>query len=148
MQKYRWTHAEFEMMSWHDNHVHALRITEGEHGAGTLSLDIDYILEWMTSDNQAHRFRIIPATLEFQGVFGLQIEIDYKKPTAATTPFSIDRIERTVDKRDRYDAILWTIALNWPEGEISFQASGFEQRGKGDPVFSDQQYLSGTSRPD
>jgi hypothetical protein len=25
-----WTHETFDSMSWHDNHVHSLRIVEGE----------------------------------------------------------------------------------------------------------------------
>src|SRR3954453_15969941 len=33
-----WTEADFEQMSWHDNHVHALQIESGgEHGTGTLT---------------------------------------------------------------------------------------------------------------
>jgi hypothetical protein len=40
-----WTHETFDSMSWHDNHVHSLRIVEGEHGAGELRLDLDYITD-------------------------------------------------------------------------------------------------------
>jgi len=42
-----WSESQFAEMSWHDNHVHALRVVEGAHGAGDLVLDIDYILEWL-----------------------------------------------------------------------------------------------------
>ena len=42
-----WSDSQFSEMSWHDNHVHALRIVEDVHGAGQLVLDLDYILEWM-----------------------------------------------------------------------------------------------------
>ena len=26
-----WTQQQFDEMSWHDNHVHAIRLEEGEH---------------------------------------------------------------------------------------------------------------------
>jgi hypothetical protein len=35
------------MLSEHDNHVHAVRLAEGEDGAGDLELDIDHIPEWL-----------------------------------------------------------------------------------------------------
>jgi hypothetical protein len=31
-----WTQEAFDSMSWHDNHVHGLRVVEGEHGAGEM----------------------------------------------------------------------------------------------------------------
>jgi len=41
-----WDESRFEHMSWHDNHVHGLRIRRGARGHdGQLELDIDYILE-------------------------------------------------------------------------------------------------------
>jgi hypothetical protein len=42
-----WNESQFEAMSWHDNHVHGLRIREGAHGCGELELDLDDILEWL-----------------------------------------------------------------------------------------------------
>ena len=42
-----WDETHFREMSWHDNHVHALRNREGTHGCGELELDLDYIVEWL-----------------------------------------------------------------------------------------------------
>src|SRR5216684_2393476 len=55
----------------------------------------------------------------------LKVAIDYATPTAALSPFTIDRIDRTVERRPRYNAVLWTLPINWPTGEITFEAAGF-----------------------
>lgn len=47
MPEQLWTDQQFEEMSWHDNHVHALRIVAGAYGSGELILDLDYILDWI-----------------------------------------------------------------------------------------------------
>ena len=141
-----WTHAQFESMSWHDNHVHALRIIEGEHGAGTLILDIDYILEWLSGDGDGYRFRIARAELKFLGVTSLSLTVDYAAASAGMAPFSIDGIERRTELRERYTATVWTLLLNWPEGVISFEASGFEQRLVGEPIVVDRQWLTEQER--
>jgi hypothetical protein len=124
-----WTDKQFEEMSWHDNHVHALRIVEGQNGAGELILDLDYIVEWINAEG-SFRFRVLPVTLTFFGVFGLRILLDYKTPTAATGPFSLAKIERRIEQRERYVAQCWILSVNWPEGEMTFEATGFEQKGR------------------
>jgi hypothetical protein len=77
----RWTHEQFDEMSWHDNHVHSLRVLEGENGAGELLLDLDYILEWLKCTDSM-RFDLVPATLRFTGVTNLRIFLDYASPSA------------------------------------------------------------------
>ena len=146
MTQHVWTEEHFEQMSWHDNHVHALRFTEGEHGAGDLELDIDYILEWLQGANGAFRFRIVAATLVFHEVMFPRILLDYRSATAAFGPFTIGSIERREETRERYTARLWTIEVNWPKGEVTFAARGFTQRSRGLPVVSDHMSLSPHAR--
>jgi len=141
MAAHVWTDRQFDEMSWHDNHVHALRIIEGTHGAGELILDLDYILEWVAGEGGRCAFRIVPATLTFKSVTSLRISLDYATPTAALGPFSIHEIERSTEQRERYEAQLWKILVNWPVGEISFEAHGYEQRSTGDAVLSEEQSL-------
>jgi len=141
-----WTGEHFDQMSWHDNHVHALRILEGVHGSGQLILDLDYILEWQKGTIGEFQFLILPVTLKFNGVFGLRLSIDYATPTAALGPFSIASIERRIESWPRYDAKLWKILINWPVGEISFEAEGFEQHGSGDGIVSSDQHLDAKRR--
>jgi len=133
-------------MSWHDNHVHAIRLTEGDNGAGELLLDIDHILEWIKSDDQ-FRFRVQPAALVFHGVTFQKISIDYAAVSAGFGPFVIDGIERHIEKRERYDAQMWRLPISWPGGEITFEATGFIQKAFGWPVVTQRQLLSPAERP-
>jgi hypothetical protein len=142
-----WTDDHFAEMSWHDNHVHALRVVEGSHGAGRLILDLDYVAEWVRHEDEI-RFRIVPATLTFVDVTNLKVSLDYAAPTAGLVPFSIHAVERRTEQRERYTACLWRIVVNFPAGEISFEATGFEQRARGAPILSARQYLSAEERGD
>jgi hypothetical protein len=142
-EEYVWTDQQFEEMSWHDNHVHALRVLEGAYGAGELVLDLDYILEWLTVED-GFQFRVIPVSLAFKEVTNLRVSLDYATPTAGIGPFSIHAIERHSENRKRYVATIWKILINWPNGEITFEATGFVQRGTGAPVLT----LSQSLRPE
>jgi hypothetical protein len=146
MVEYLWTEKEFDQMSWHDNHVHGFKLIEGDYGAGQLVLDIDYILEWINAAEGRCRFRILPAILKFRGVTNLRLALDYATPAAGLGPFSIHAIERKIEPRERYDAQVWKIIINWPEGEICFEAEGFEQRGIREPQIADEQCLSARER--
>jgi hypothetical protein len=145
MSELRWTHEQFDEMSWHDNHVHAMRIIVGEHGAGELVLDIDYIADWLRNGD-AFQFRLVPAALRFTDVTNLSISLDYASPSAALAPFSIHAIERRTEQRERYVAHVWRIEVNWPRGELSFEANGYEQTATGKAVVSYQQCLSPAER--
>lgn len=139
-----WDESQFGDMCWHDNHVHALAIRAGEHGAGELDLDLDYILEWLRPTESMYAFRLAPATLTFRGVYDLRIEIDYAVASAGMTPFSIDRIAREVEPTT--GQVRWTVELNWPTGAISFIATGFRQRLKAAPVVRNSQHLDDDER--
>jgi hypothetical protein len=136
-----WTNEKFESMSWHDNHVHSFRIVEGEHGAGELLLDLDYITEWLPSEEGGFRFKVVPAILRFSDVTALRLSLDYAAATAALGPFALHVIERRTEMRSSYSAQVWTLRINWPVGEISFEASGFEQHSTGPEVVTDRQWL-------
>ena len=72
------------------------------------------------------------------------MSLDYATPTAALGPFSIASIEREYQPRKRYVDQVWKILINWPNGEIEFEATGFLQREIGDPVLSKEQWLTPT----
>jgi hypothetical protein len=132
-----WTEEDFDSLSWHDCHVHALRVEGGgEHGTGALILDLDYIVEWLPAPGGSYRFRIAPATLTFHHVFALKVEIDWTG--AAVTPFSISGIAR---KRLEHDSWSWSMGLNWPRGIITFESIGFTQRLRAPAVSKAEQCL-------
>jgi len=65
MTNTRWTEADFESLSWHDNHVYGLSIREGAYGSGRLVLDLDYITEWRCGLDKRCSFLLAPAELAF-----------------------------------------------------------------------------------
>lgn len=136
-----WSTADFEQMSWHDCHVHGLRVIEGEHGAGELEFDLDYIVEWH-SEQQQCSFVIAPATLRFQQVTQLRVALDWSAPSAALGPFSLAGIERRSEPRPRYTATVWRLVVNWPQGDIQFESAGFIQTAWGREVHTRQQWLA------
>lgn len=122
-----WTEADFEKLSWHDVHVHGLRIVEGEHGAGDLLLDIDYILEWQKQE-KSFSFRIAPATLSFHQITDLKLSLDFATPTAGIVPFSLFGITREpITYPTGYKSFSWELEIVWPEGSFTFKAPRFTQ---------------------
>jgi hypothetical protein len=140
-----WSESEFEKMSWHDNYVHGVQFVAGQHGSGELILDIDYIVEWLQAPS-GFQFKIVPATLRFREVTDLRVEIDYAGMTAAMGPFSIDGVHRRSEQREHYVAQCWSIPINFPGGEISFEAAGYEQVAWGKLVVSEGQGLEPSER--
>ena len=140
MHPRRWSQENFEAMSWHDCHVHSLRVTEGMHGSGVLELDLDYILEWRR-EQEKYTFLLVPVKLSFQEVSDLHVSLDWAVPSAAMGPFSLAGVERTVEERADYKATVWRLPVNWPSGLLTFEASGFTQESWGREVLSPDQVL-------
>ena len=145
-----WTTEDFDDMSWHDAHVHAFRIVESEEksaGTAELYLDIDYILEWVKSEDGGLRFVVAQATLQFHDVLGLKFSLDYAKVEAGMCAFSIDGIERQIIRYPNGHAeYKWIMSINWPSGFIEFTSSGFTQRLVGDIVRDSGQSLASEQR--
>ena len=144
-----WTDADFDSLGWHDVHIHGFRVLEGEHGAGELWLDLDYILEWVgpCGEGDGYWFQTAPALLKFRDVTSLRFSLDCATPTAAMGPFSIDGIEREpISHENGYRSYRWTLAINWPAGEITFESPGFSQSLTGAVVETDSQHLDEAQR--
>ena len=79
-----WTEADFDVMGWHDNKIHAMAVEPGPDYPGRLLLDLDYIIEWVAPEPPARDLSswICPATLVF----------DPASPARATAP---DRLGHT-----------------------------------------------------
>jgi hypothetical protein len=60
------------------------------------------------------------------------------------TPFSISSISR--EKLDYPKAWRWSIGVNWPEGFITFESSGFTQMAWGKVVETHRQHLEPRER--
>jgi hypothetical protein len=147
----RWTEVDFEKLSWHDNHVHAVQVEADnpECGTGVLRLDLDHILEWLRPPvpGEAFRFRVVPATLTFFEVSVLRIEIDWAAATAGIAPFSLDGISRQkLDYPNGYASWAWTLGVNWPTGAITFESPRFIQSARGSVVETTNPCLSPGAR--
>lgn len=137
----RWYTADFDQLDWRGVHVHGFRIVEGEHGAGELQLDIDFLLARPTDADAGDHHVVAQAMLQFHEVFGLRFSLDYVACSAGMSAFAIGTVERR-PLREREDAAdgedhgpwRWRIELGWPEGALEFEASGFSQWLVGEPV--------------
>ncbi len=76
-----YTEADFDGLSWHDCHIHALAFRVGDVDADDCTsdfvLDIDFIVERLCGVDSGTQFRVAPATLAFHGVTDLKITIDW-----------------------------------------------------------------------
>ena len=153
----RWHTADFDALSWQDVHVHGFRIVEGEHGTAELQLDIDFIVEWISAGEVGSRFRVAQAMLQFHAVSGLRFALDYVACSAGMSPFAIDGITREPlreagddhdgrDDRDDRGPWRWRIDVDWPEGFLEFEATGFSQWLVGEVVEQDAQWLQAVDR--
>ena len=138
----RWATEDYPELSWHDNHVHGLRISTGRFDLGLLELDLDFILEWLQPSPDRFAWKVAPALLTFHEVMSLKIDIDYATVGAAVCPFSLEGIYRApLAGVPEGASAEWTIRINWPEGVISFTASGLTQVLRGPVVLSEEQHL-------
>lgn len=122
-----WKTDDFDAMSWHDVNVHGFRLEAFSEDAGCadLVLDIDYLLEWISTDG-GFEFKVAPAELRFHEVFGLRFELDYSTGSAGMCPFSIDGIVReAVTFPTGHASFRWTMPVNWPSGSLRFEAPRF-----------------------
>ncbi len=162
----RWYTADFDQLDWHDVHVHGFRIVEGAHGCAELQLDIDFILARSLGDDAGAgraAFRVAQAMLQFHEVSGLRFSLDYVACSAGMSAFSIGTIARwplhagadgIVDADGPADEPefadrgpwRWRIEVNWPEGALEFEASGFSQWLVGEPIEQDMPSLVAADR--
>jgi len=140
------TEADFESTSWHDNHIHAFRFVEGKDGAGDLILDLDHIVEWLKGEGSEFQFKVVPATLTFHEVMFPRIAIDFGAASAAFGPIMIHGIERRTEQKTHYLATIWKIPMTFPPGEMEFEARGFTQKARGEPVLTESQSLNPSER--
>ena len=142
--KWIWSEADFEQMSWHDVGIHALAFRPSSY---ELLFDIDYLYRWVAplAGETYYKFWVSPATLLFHNVYDIRFDLE---PLDSICISGITRSE--MDKPRNADSIgrdvdwLWTIECL--DGEISFRATSFEQFTRGRPILQSQQRLSEQAR--
>jgi hypothetical protein len=146
LEKWVWTEADFEQMGWHDARVHAFAFLPESF---EFVLDIDYILEWVppAEGETYYKFWVAPATLVFENVHGLRIDLE---------PYDgveIDGIRREDPQKPRNAEHIgreteWGWVIEAQEGEISLRAVGYKQYLRSEPAFGRQQSLDIEARGD
>ena len=137
----------FEEFNWHDNAIHGFRIIEGEDSS-QLVLDIDHIVEWLSPSENAFSFKVAAADLIFHEVTDLVVSVNYKECMAAVQLMQIHEIKREeMVYSSGSTGFSWKIEISWPTNSyITFNAVGFTQVNKMQPITTGAQYLSPIER--
>lgn len=128
LEKSVWTDVDFEQMGWHDCTIYKMRLSRD------LELDIDYILKWNKPDLDGlpFTFWLAPATIIFKAVRNLTFDFDIHFENS----FEID----SIDKIENANGCYWTIITQ--QGDIQFNAYGYEQFIRQQPFFEFGQIIS------
>jgi hypothetical protein len=136
--KWVWTEADFDRMGWHDVRVHAVAFLPDTF---ELMFDIDYILEWVypAPNETYYKFLVAPATLVFENVYEVVMELD-------EPDFELDTIERKEPREPKNAQYIgrgteWLWSLEAHRGGMSFRSVGYKQYIRSEPVLSQSQTL-------
>lgn len=123
LEKPVWTAADFEVMGWHDATIWSMAVV-GEKFE--LLFDIDYILRWVhpVPPEQYFSFWVSPATLVFEGVQNIKIDIEIDAIQHMEIA-DIHRVDHIIKPSKDLNIWKWTIELQ--QGSIEFYASGYTQ---------------------
>jgi len=138
LERYFFTDADFDVMGWHDNFVHAVAIGSDRR---ELFFDIDYILKWEQPlpGEQHFRFWISPATLVFENVYRLNVQ---HQDWIGMCLLGIERSAEKVAIDPSYPTPLWRWDLECVEGGWEILASGYRQFIRRPPMLCHSQLLS------
>ncbi len=143
LEKYTWTDADFGLMGWHDNKVHAISVGEDEDDGvplGRVLLDLDYIVKWADPilPLPYFSFWIAPATLVFDRAWA--IEGDLEPSFGLLEVAALHRL----DSPDEWPAPLWHI-----EGQnfdLRVRSAGYTQYLRQEPQHVSAQVLTMAER--
>jgi hypothetical protein len=109
-------------------HGFALDSFNEQEGSASLTLDIDFILEWHSAEAQ-FEFTLCRAELRFENVFGLKMALDYAHGPIGMCPFSINELDLEAKHSTLGPTIFkCRILTNCPAGSLEFETTGFCQR--------------------
>ena len=141
-EKRIWSEKDFQAMGWHDCTILALALEKHN-----LLLDIDYILNWVEPSKRGdpYKFWVSPATLIFENIHSLAIDIDIEGWNLDGHQIEIDDIEREDQQEFGKSGTIkqtewkWTIMLQ--EGDIVFRSIGYKQYLRKKPILSSSERL-------
>ena len=130
-----YTEADFDQLSWHDNHLYGVHISIGDIEQGDwrsdLVFDIDSIVEWVCETDGRCQFRVAPAALTFHHVTDLHLAIDWGATGFETAIHEVSISGITQSQTENQKICLdrpyyhWTIETIFPkESTITFGLQG------------------------
>jgi len=139
----KWTNANFEEMSWHDNLIRGISFHNPQDMyVFDISFDLDYILEWVCNGG-FYQFIVAPATLTFHTANKVRFDMmmSYKQD------LDINRVERveltTAPERDAgYRRWRFEIYFHGQVSPFSLEATGYTQILRAAPRLQDGQVLN------
>lgn len=93
LEKAVWTDDDLEHLGFHDARIVAIALTGGDDpGPSRLSLDLDYLVQWVhpVAPETTFSFWTAPVTLVFEDVWAVSGELDVDMSINAITRFTED----------------------------------------------------------
>ncbi|QWW68956.1 hypothetical protein [Rhizobium sp. WYJ-E13] len=135
VEKEIWTNEDFDVMGWHDCRLYSISLPNESFD---LKIDIDYIFKWEKRGDRFFGFWVSECDLTFHQVFDFKITIEPEN----TTPTIISDITRkNVRPTPSGELFVWDYEIELDKGVICFSATGFTQKLRSQPVFSESQNL-------
>ncbi|ANL27284.1 hypothetical protein AMC90_CH01425 [Rhizobium phaseoli] len=136
IEKEIWTAEDFDAMGWHDCRLYSVSLPNENF---EFRIDIDYIFKWERQGDLFTGFWVSECDLTFHHVSDFKIAIEPEN----TIPTIISDIMRENARPTHSGELsLWDYEIRLDKGVISFSATGFTQKLRSQPVFSDTQDLN------
>lgn len=138
VEKWVWATNDFEKMGWHDCKIHGIAFDEFNF---KILFDIDYIFKWVVpAEDKCYHFWVSPATLIFENVHDLNIDLSYDMSTVIESldrgkpnkPLNSDFIKKEIE---------WEWLIETTNGQISFKSIGYVQHIRKVPVYQASQEI-------
>jgi hypothetical protein len=143
LERWLWTEADFEQMGWHDSYIHAVAFLPEQF---EVAFDIDYILQWVQpSEDQYCRFWVAPATLVFENIHDLKLDLE---PFEAVEIADLHRDDpkRPINAEYIGRDTEWRWRIETHQGDITLRAIGYKQHFRRQPIFTRSQSLDLAAR--
>ena len=138
-EKYVWDTSDFDRMGWHDATIYAVAF---EPQRFEVSLDVDYIFEWLqpSRGEEFFRFWVSPCTVVFENVYDFELD----GPGPGST-FQVNEIRRDQARTPRNAGYIaadteWQWTVDCHHGEIRLWSTGFTQHVRRASALIDMQH--------
>ena len=147
-EKAVWTQDDYELMGWHDAHVHGFAIQHQEESwEHNLLIDIDYIFKWEkpVPPDQYFTFWVAPCTLVFKNAFAIRGGMDTNGGGIGTLEIADLVLVNKTEQEKNVFIYEWNIDFHFA-ADIKLKSYGFEQIVRQAPIHTVAQGLTNEER--